>query len=217
MPSLRDLQAAHGPLLLLDAASAVIHAGWLERTKAPRWVAVEEEAGAGVFRALEQLEADVGAAGSFVLCEGPGSILGIRTSAAAVRIWHGFQPRPLYTYRSLELLAHVRAEPGLTLIADARKQSWHALTLDAAGRPGPIRRIEAPLLRPPLATPAGFRHWSPLPPAAVVVVPYDVPALWQRAEAADLLRATSRPDAFLHEEPRYATWTPRIHRPETAS
>ena len=29
---------------------------------------------------------------------------------------------------------------------------------------------------------------------------------------ADLFRATDAPDAFLHEEPSYATWTPQIHR-----
>ena len=29
---------------------------------------------------------------------------------------------------------------------------------------------------------------------------------------ADLLRVIDLPDAFLHEEPRYVTWTPQIHR-----
>ena len=28
----------------------------------------------------------------------------------------------------------------------------------------------------------------------------------------DLFRPTDAPDAFLHEEPSYATWTPQIHR-----
>ena len=29
---------------------------------------------------------------------------------------------------------------------------------------------------------------------------------------ADLFTATNTPDAFLHEEPAYATWTPQVHR-----
>ena len=59
--------------------------------------------------------------------------------------------------------------------------------------------------------PQPFRHWSPLP-ANVQEVPYSlaqiVPQVWDE----DLLHATDAPDAFLHEEPSYVTWTPQIHR-----
>lgn len=212
MPSLRAIHAAHAPLLLLDAASAVIHAGWWERDTAPRWSSLEEEAGAGIFMVLEQLEAEIGRAGAFVLCEGPGSTLGIRTSAMAVRTWQVLRSRPILTYRSLELLAHAVGRPGLTLIVDARKRSWHALTVDANGRPGPLRRAAPEALQPPFATPSHFRHWSPTPPVSIETLPYDVPALWSVADADDLLRASAEPDAFQHEDPSYVTWTPRIHQ-----
>ena len=35
--------------------------------------------------------------------------------------------------------------------------------------------------------------------------------LLPRVAGADLFRATDAPDAFLHEDPSYKTWTPRIH------
>ena len=62
-----------------------------------------------------------------------------------------------------------------------------------------------------LVMPEGFRHWTPLP-AGVTSTPYVLADLLPRVADADLFRPTAAPDAFLHEEPAYATWTPQIHR-----
>ncbi len=59
--------------------------------------------------------------------------------------------------------------------------------------------------------PDGFRHWSTLP-AGVTGTPYVLADLLPKVADRDLFRATDAPDAFLHEEPSYATWTPQIHR-----
>lgn len=65
--------------------------------------------------------------------------------------------------------------------------------------------------------PDHFRHWADLP-ANVARVPYLLSDLWPRLWEADLLGRTGAPDAFLHEEPSYVTWTPQIHRaPAVAS
>jgi tRNA threonylcarbamoyladenosine biosynthesis protein TsaB len=214
--SLRETLDAHAPLLLIDAAAMTVQVGWLEREAAPRWIAVTEEAGAGIFRALGLLGADPARANAFVFCEGPGSVLGIRTSAVAIRTWQVLRLRPAFAYRSLELLARARGRPGLTLIADARKQSWHAVTLDTAGAPGPLQRVAPEALSPPLATPEGFRQWSPLPPVRVEPLAYDVPELWRACDEAPLLRPAPEPDAFLHEEPSYVTWTPKVHQADVS-
>lgn len=212
MPSLREIVAAHAPVLLLDAAATVVHGGWLEGDSPARWAAIEAEAGTAVFRLLEQLAIDVAQANAFIFCEGPGSMLGIRTSAVAIRTWQVLRPRPAFAYRSLSLLAAVRGRPGVTVIADARRQSWFSLTLDGAGRSGPLARTAPAALQPPLATPAGFRQWSPLPPHPIEAWAYDVPALWQEAADRDVLHEALEPDAFQFEEPRYATWTPKVHQ-----
>jgi tRNA threonylcarbamoyladenosine biosynthesis protein TsaB len=62
--------------------------------------------------------------------------------------------------------------------------------------------------------PEYFRHWSPLPVPAkrIRTVPYALASLLPPLADAPLFAPASEPDAFLHEEPAYKTWTPQIHR-----
>jgi tRNA threonylcarbamoyladenosine biosynthesis protein TsaB len=205
MPSLNQIRA-HFPALVIDAASAEIQVGWLRADTPPVWHTTREEAGTGVFAGVAQLGVDPGAAGCFVFCDGPGSVLGIRTAAMALRTWHVLRPRPVFAYSSLALVAHAagRAETGY--IADARRDSWHHYELGRG-----LRRVPTADLAGPLAMPENFRSWTPLP-AGLASVPYRVADLLAQTADADLLRATDAPDAFLHEEPSYVTWTPQIHR-----
>jgi len=209
MPSFRALLAAHAPLLLIDAASARVQVGVGSARGDVRWQTSEQEAGVAIFAGVEKLGGEIDALGGYLLCEGPGSILGIRTAAMAVRAWRVLSPRPVWVYRSLDLVAQALGEPGATVIADARRDRWHV------AQPGqPLRRVPTAELPPaPLAMPGGFRHWSKLPEnPAIRSVPYDLAALWPRALDADLCQRAETPDAFLHEEPAYVTWTPQIHR-----
>lgn len=220
MDSLHDIAARHGPLLLLDAASALVQVGVVTAAGEYRWAASAEEAGTGLFRALESLAFDVNAAGALAICEGPGSVLGIRTSAVALRTWAVLRPRPMFVYRSLELVAHAAGRPGLSIIADARRQSWHVVRIAADGAIEPLRRVPAAELAAhtgPLATPAEFRHWTPRPDRPLETVAYDLAELWPRADHAPLLRATTGPDAYQPAEPSYVTWTPHVHRAPTPS
>lgn len=206
MPGLLQLLHEHRPLLVLDAASARVQGGWLESAESGRWAAVEEEAGTGVFRCLEILQADPASAGAFVFCDGPGSILGIRTVAMAIRAWNVQHPRPVFAYHSLEIVAHAIGQKDLHVIADARRDTWHEAAIDL-----PLRRVRRDALAGRLALPAGFRAWS-APPADVATVPYSLGEIFPRIQNLDLFRACDAPDAFLHEEPGYVEWTPRIHR-----
>jgi len=205
MPSLRQLVAAHAPLMLMDAASARVQAGWFAADGSARWASSGDEAGLGVFRCLEELGADPGAAGAFLFCGGPGSVLGVRTVAMAMRVWRVEAPRPAFAFRSLELVARAAGRAGLAVIADARRDLWHHCTAD-----GTLSRLPATALAGTLVTPEGFRRWAPLPPG-VEEVPYDLPAMLQRTLAIDLFSESAEPDAFLHGEPGYAAWIPRIH------
>ena len=212
MPSLREILAAHSPLLLLDAASTRVQVGWLEAEPvagpvcSARWQASDVEAGIALFRCLESLTANPNEARAFVFCDGPGSVLGCRTAAMAIRTWCVLHPRPVFAYHSLALVAHALARPDVTVISDARRDAWHCAS------PGsPLRRVPAAELAGELVMPEGFRHWAPLPPK-LTRVPYALADLLPRACDAELFRRTDSPDAFLHAEPSYATWTPQIHR-----
>lgn len=206
MASFRHVLDHHAPLLLLDACSARIQVGWLARVGEMRWATATEESGIGLFTCLETLAVSPNNACGFVFCDGPGSILGIRTSAMALRAWRVLNPRPVFSFHSLELVAHFLGNPNLSVIADARRDAWHCVSVDTS-----LRRVPTAELPGTLATPNGFRNWTPLPPH-VTQVSYSLEEMLPRLMDNDLLREANEPDAFLHEEPRYATWTPAIHR-----
>ena len=215
MPSLRELLTARAPLLLIDAASTRVQVGWLEPATAAgenagpfsaRWAASDDEAGVAVFTCVEQLGRPPETAAAFVFCDGPGSILGIRTVAMALRAWCTLQPRPVFAYSSLAVVAHALGRDALGVIADARRDSWHHYQIGRG-----LRRLPTASLTGELVMPQGFRNWTPLP-AGVGSTPYSLADLLPRVADADLFLATEAPDAFLHEEPSYVTWTPQIHR-----
>lgn len=206
MPSLPTLASA-GPVLILDASASVVQVG-LVGPHGAKWTSSSDEAGVAVFSGVEKLGVDLGAVTAFVFCEGPGSILGIRTTAVALRAWQVLQPRPMHAYSSLALIAAAWSGPAVTFIADARRDSWHVL--EAVGTLRRVATNELPT-GTEFATPESFRHWSPLPPRTRTV-PYAIESLWNAAGNADLLRPASDPDAFLHEEPSYVTWEPKIHQ-----
>jgi tRNA threonylcarbamoyladenosine biosynthesis protein TsaB len=145
-------------------------------------------------------------ADGFAFCDGPGSALGIRTTAMALRTWNASRARPVFAYHSLALVAESLGRPEVSVIADARRESWHRFKLG-----GSLTRVPASDLTGELVMPENFRTWTPLPPH-VFRVPYSIADLLARTREGDLFRATDAPDAFLHEEPSYVQWTPQIHR-----
>jgi len=221
MPSLAQLFDAHRTLLVLDAASARVQVGWLSPHETS-WASEDDEAGKALFGSLDTLfknaptDRSIAAAGAFVFCAGPGSILGIRTAATAIRTWRTLHPQtPAYSYQSLALLAHGLAPPQLSLIADARRDHWH---LQRLGQP--LRQIPSSELadaKGPLAMPEGFRHWT-TPPPHLARVPYDLETLFAAdgIKDANLFAPAPEPDAFLHNEVTYKTWSPQIHRAPSA-
>jgi len=213
MSSLREILAAHAPLLLLDAASTRVQVALFDAQGAVRWAVADEEAGVALFRGVESLGIDLAQVRAFAFCEGPGSILGIRTAAMALRTWTAFAPRPAFAFRSLELVAHDLARRGplenFSVIADARRGAWHCVEVHA-GTAGPLRRVKASELSGGLFMPENFRTWA-AKPAETQTTSYDLTTLLPRVAGADLFRTTGAPDAFLHEDPSYKTWNPQVH------
>jgi tRNA threonylcarbamoyladenosine biosynthesis protein TsaB len=208
MPSLSQILRDNPNVLVMDTASERTQVGLLAAGSAPRWSSRKEEAGVALFECLDELGMEVSGVRAFAYCEGPGSVLGIRTAAMAVRTWCVLETRPVFAYQSLAVVARAIGRPGLGIIADARRGLWHRVLLG-----GPLERVGAADLAGELVTPDGFRHWDPLPPGTSSTS-YDLASLLALPEVAgaDLFRESASPDAFLHQEPAYARWTPHIHR-----
>lgn len=206
MPSLRQLLATHSPLLLIDATSAHVQVGWLAGLSAAHWATAQDEAGVGIFQCLQTLAVDQADAAGFIFCEGPGSVLGVRTAAMALRTWQVLRPRPVFAYRSLSVVAAAFHQPEISVIADARRDTWHVVRGES-----PLRRVPTGELSGALVMPEGFRNWTQLPPG-VKTVPYSLAEILPTVAERELFHLAENPDAFLHEEPSYATWTPKIHR-----
>lgn len=224
MESPAQIVARHRCVLVLDAASTVVQAGLLRAGSPPIWHRAEGDAGQLVFtlaaRSLQEAGAGPEAAGAFIYCDGPGSMLGTRTVAMALRTWQALRPRAAYAYHSLALAAvyEQARRPGraFTLIADARRDSWHALTVAAGGDSGPLQRLAtAGLPAGELCTPEHFRAWTQ-PPRPVTTCNYDLAALFAAAEDTAICRAVVAPDVFQHEAPAYRQWTPAVHQAPAA-
>jgi tRNA threonylcarbamoyladenosine biosynthesis protein TsaB len=225
MPSLAQLLANHGRLLLLDAASSRVQVGLMEPGRPAVWQSSTQEAGVAVFAnaevVLKQTGVGIGDIGAFVFCEGPGSTLGTRTVAMTIRTWLTLKPRPVYRYQSLALLAHGlrHSHPSMpfSVITDARRDTWHCQTSNAAGLQT-LRRATAAEIAAASDTlyqPAAFRAWSPTPRPAKDCA-YDVAELLAAQGEADLFTVTDSPDAFQHEAPVYKKWSAVGHSAATA-
>lgn len=212
MKSFHCILELHPRLVVIDASSTATQVGLFAPERAEwRFTERSQEAGEALFDCFNALGLQVRAVDAFAFCEGPGSILGIRTVAALIRTWCAFQAKPVFAYRSLDLLAWSYAEPDTGYIADARRDYWHLVRTDASGRPSPLRRVRLTELPSRLRMPSTFRSWATLPPE-LVMIPYQLSALLPRVIHAPLLHAQAEPDAFQVEPTDYVRWSPAIHR-----
>ncbi len=225
MARLTQLLAAHDSILVLDAASQRVQVGLLQAGKAALWQATPDEAGRGVFAGTEmvlrQAGLGIGEIGAFLFCEGPGSMLGTRTVAMALRTWLTLKPRPVYSYQSLALAARFawsqQDSRDLIVIADARRDTWHCQAIRADGSMPPLQRRPATELpAAELLTPENFRAWAQ-PPRPAAACSYDLAVILPAVMDGDFFSATTSPDAFQHEAPEYKKWSAQAHSAATAT
>ncbi|MBA4137474.1 MAG: peptidase M22 [Opitutus sp.] len=225
MASLVQLLASHGCILVLDAASTEMQVGLLRRGLPAIWRHSPEEAGRALFAltdaCLREAELTLADVRAFAFCAGPGSMLGVRTVAMALRTWQALAPRPAFQYESLHLLALELVHRGqarpFSVIADARRDSWHVVAVSGDGTLAPLRRVptaELVATTQPLWQPAALRAWSP-PPRPTSECRYDVASLLEHHANSDVLHAAAAPDAFQHEAPEYKKWSAQVHSAAT--
>jgi len=220
MPSLSPLLIRHDRLLVLDAASLRVQVGLLRPGQPALWRSSAAEAGRGIFICTQELLGEAGLAldaiGGFLFCEGPGSMLGIRTVAMALRTWQMLRPRPAYAYQSLAVAGHFEWIEGghraFSVITDARRDTWHCQQVEADGRLPALQRLAAAELPPgEWVTPENFRAWAP-PPRPAATCSYDLARIFSALGDGDFFRAIEAPDAFQHDAPAYRKWSAQIHQ-----
>lgn len=208
------------PCLVLDGSARVgVRVGVL---RAGRWVGegvADEGALEATFACAEQA---LRAAGltvadlrSFVVCVGPGSILGIRVSALAARAWATLEPRPIFVWESLAALAHAALAAGhrrpFVVALESRLKRWNTLVVPAEGAFGAPAELEpaqlAALGLPIVATTEAAT--TLFPGVQLVATSWTtLPALFA---SAGLLRPDDKPEA-LNPAAAFATWDGERHR-----
>jgi tRNA threonylcarbamoyladenosine biosynthesis protein TsaB len=224
MASLAQLLATHGSVLVLDAVSLQVQIGLFRTGHAPCGEQSGDEAGRGLFRAteaiLEKTGLQLGDIGAMAYCEGPGSMLGTRTVAMALRTWRTLSPKPVFRYQSLALAGLAewqRSSRAFHVIADARRDSWHVQPVAADGSLGKLRRQPtAELPSGELLTPTGFRAWSQAPDR-VATCPYDLVAMLTTTAEAEIMSPVVSPDVLQHDAPDYKKWSAQPHSAESVA
>ena len=213
--------------LLIDASSpnSAIVARLDDSGRA--WAQFTEEPSAaleGIFTAAEQASPQFSPAG-FLFCEGPGSILGIRIAAAAIRGRNALGPTvPVLAFQSLRLIATLLLrrfpeEKNFSVLAESRMNAWNLLSVEGGIPAESFREVKTAELtnlslgkvfllpqRRPAAPPIPT---TPVNPAQLL---QDDPAVF--AETPSLLRdCHGLPDATnTSAASGYAKWTPERHR-----
>ncbi len=221
--SLDEVVAAHGSVLVLDPCTIHVQAGVLRSGHAPVWHSGGDDSSVHLFSAaqicLEAMGLKPGQVGAYVFCDGPGSQLGIRTAAMALRTWQALRATqaPVFVYRSLLVaaLAHARTNAGpFAIVADARRDSWHAVRIAADGATTEVfraARAELAEWPEPLLTPTGFRAWTQ-PPRPAGSCDYDCATMFAALAAEPLLHRVAEPEPWLSAPITYKTWTGERHR-----
>lgn len=222
--------------LLIDASSPISVCAGILDNRTRTWCSFSEEKAValeGIFSALKKVCASP--AGDeirgFLFCEGPGSILGIRIAAAAIRARLALaratvgQEIPVWAYSGLRLAAYLilRAFPQertFVVAAESRMNTWNILRV----RNGVPEENFSEIKTAECQTSANEKifilpHRRTLPPALSSATPCPVLELLKNDPAVftdvpGLLHdCGNTPDAVNTSDVNsYARWTPERHR-----
>ncbi|MFU8847755.1 MAG: hypothetical protein ACNA77_03445 [Opitutales bacterium] len=217
------------PALLVDGSGSSFFSGVLGGDG--DWLAFEKAAEPAleslfktVDRVLQSAAIELEAIRSFIYCEGPGSVLGLRLCAMAIETWRHIHAAPmeLYAYNSLQLLAaRLQKENKITaeslLISDWKKDYWNSLTIgpEGAGEVCPISADELAQWQGPLYHLPARKGWQ-TPPANAMQLGYDPECLNQLLPFPDLLQARDQVELYNSGINTFQKWRPERHRATTS-
>jgi len=161
-------------MLAIDTSSRRACVGLFDEKGGLSYRTSEEEASLSLFplikRLIKEFDWQLSDINSIAFCQGPGSMLGIRTAIMGIRAWQGaklIEGKQIYSFSSLaigaELVRHsYPSEKTFLVITDARRNSWNALKAEGSSM-GPVKIIENAALEKktvPLFTFNEFPTWT---------------------------------------------------------
>lgn len=125
----------------MDASTSVVQVGILHNGNWLAFYEGEDESLNAIFKGSDKCLKDshckLEELDGFLICEGPGSILGLRLVIMAVKTWCSYAPlrqSKVYHYRSLEVAARLlsiqKIKHPLHVISDFKKDKWNLLTIN---------------------------------------------------------------------------------------
>ena len=213
------------PALVIDGSSSSVFAGVLGDDGT--WLAQAQAEGAALESLFPTVEATLATAQlslaelrSFIYCEGPGSVLGLRLCAMAIETWSRLFPQSAqyYGYNSLQLCAALICAdtPALDralLVSDWKKGAWNAVTIEA-GRPQPTSVADDEMIANwggPLYHLPQRKGWQK-PPANATAVAHQPDRLPQ---VFHLPTRTTGVELYASGINVFKKWTPERHRAPT--
>lgn len=213
------------PALVIDGSGSSVFTGILRENS--EWLGISEQVGAPLEELFHSVESTLEAAQlklsdirSFVYCEGPGSVLGLRLCAMAIETWSRLYPESanFFSYNSLRLTASALkfSEPELDqalIVSDWKKGAWNAIRIgsETSGSTEVIDDSQLNEWNGPLYHLPQRKGWQ-APPENAVTLQYDPSALSQVYNEAGLLRRTEGIELYSSGINTFQKWTPTRHR-----
>ncbi len=148
---------AHPPdlqrMLAIDTSSRRACVGLFDEKGVLSYRTSEEDASLSLFplikNLLKEFDWQLSDINSIAFCQGPGSMLGIRTTIMGIRTWQGaklIEGKQIYSFSSLaigaELVRHSsHSVKNFLVITDARRSSWNTLKVEGTSI-GSVQIIE---------------------------------------------------------------------------
>ncbi len=213
------------PALVIDGSASSVFAGILGSEG--QWLARSEQTGAPlemlfptVETVLQDAEQPLSALRSFIYCEGPGSVLGLRLCSMAIQTWSRLYPEAAhyFSYNTLQLCANLLVQdsilPEQTLIvSDWKKGAWNAVYI-----------TDGVIGETCVADDAAIADWNGAlyhlpqrkgwqkPPASALTLAHAPGRLPEVMQTSTLLCPTTGVELYAAGVNTFAKWTPDRHR-----
>lgn len=208
-------------MLVVDSSSRRVCVGLFDEKGVLSYRTSEEDASLSLFPLIKTLLEEFGwqlsQIHSIAFCQGPGSMLGIRTAIMGIRTWRGarlIEDKPIYSFTSLQIGAElVRGSPDskdpFLVITDARRNSWNALRVNGPSTE-PIQIIENQAIEAetaPLFSFNEFPTWT-RSQAKVNLLPYRPENIFSSSRFSRLLVENAEANPMDMRSMKFAKWIP---------